>query len=128
MSALQTIFDNLTGIQAAYLDAPTNPSESVFPFALVYLANGTLTPMGATLDKQVHVVHAEIHQAKTVVSAAMSAVHIWPDRVIAALIADTTLATAGATIAFPVAYVAGPMEYANYVHYGMRFILSVKLH
>lgn len=125
---LETIVESVTGIQAVYQRPPANPDESVFPYAIVYLSTGQLTPMGATLARGIHNLIVEIHQSRTLVPAALTAVQVWPERITAALIADTTLAGSSSMIAWPVLYQAGPIDYGNYVHYGIRFTVPVKVH
>lgn len=125
---IATVLTGVSGIQAVYQQPPINPDESVFPFAIVYINSGELRPMGATLVRGIHNLYVEIHQARTVVPAALTAVQVWPERLFAALVADSTLAASSAMVVWPVLYQAGPIEYANYVHYGIRFTVPVKVH
>lgn len=128
IGAVATILSNVTGIRAVYQEPPNEPDAAVYPFAVVYINSGELTPMGASLVRGIHNLYVEIHQSRTVVPAALTAVQVWPERLFAALAGDTTLAQAQAMVAWPVLYQAGPIEYGNYVHYGIRFTVPVKVH
>lgn len=128
ISSLVTVLDNVTGIQAAYQQPPANPDESVFPFALVYIGTGEIEISASGLLRGWHNLIVEIHQSRTLVPAALTAVQVWPERIAAALAADATLNAAGGMIAGRVAYQAGPMEYGNYTHYTVRFTVPIKVH
>lgn len=129
INLLVNIFQGITGIVAAYDEPPTAPvAPATFPFAIVYINQGEMSAMSGGLDRSIHHIYAEIHQSSEVIPQALSAVQVWPERVFAALKDDTTLATANAMVHWPLLYQAGPIEYGNFRHYGIRFTIALKVH
>lgn len=124
VAALVTAAGGMTGITRAYADPPESISE--FPAAIVYAYRGELSVASYGVGKSLHTVVVEIHHSRQVAPQAINDAKVWPDRLLAALYADQTLGGAVDGIVWPVTYRATPIRYANEVHYGVRFEVTVK--
>ena len=127
-AAVIEILGNMAGITDAYGKPPISVGVNMFPFVIGYPFEGELQPMSSGWNKGLHTMVAEVHQSSKVVPDALVAVEVWPERVLEALVADTTLAALNTSVVWPLVYKAGPLEYGKSVHYGVRFEITLKIH
>jgi hypothetical protein len=127
-AAVMTILSGIAGITNVYAAPPINVSPEMFPFFIGYPFEGEMTAVSHGFTKGLHKMVAELHQSSKVVPQALVAVEVWPERMLAALAADTTLAALNTHVVWPLVYKAGPLEYGKNVHYGMRFEITLKVH
>jgi len=114
----------MAGLTRVYDDPPASLSE--FPCAFVVAASGEVSDSGAG-GIAFHAIAVEIYQGPNVTAQAVDGAKVWPDRVFAALRADQTLGGKVTHIRWPITYQALGLQYNNAIHYGMRFVVTVKV-
>lgn len=114
----------MTGLTRIYDDPPASLSE--FPCAFVVASNGEMSDSGAG-GIAFHTIAIEIYQSPNITAQAVDGAKVWPDRVFAALRTDPTLGGTITHIRWPITYQALGLQYNNAIHYGMRFLVTVKV-
>ncbi len=125
ITALVTVAGGVSGVVRVYTDPPESISE--FPAALVYAERGTLEGISSGLSRNIHQVRIDILSERTQLPQAVNEAKAWPDSVQSRLRADETLGGAVSAIVWPVTYEAIAMQYNALTHYGMRFVVPVKI-
>lgn len=125
IAALLDTLGSVTGIVRAYDDPPEALNE--FPCVIAYAFTGELNVMSAGLGKELHTLVVEVHHTRQLLPQAIDAAKVWPRRVLTALNDDLTLGGTVDAVVWPVRYRAGRLAYAEEVHYGVRFEVTVKV-
>jgi len=125
VTALVTVAGGGSGVVRAYSDPPESISE--FPAALIYAQSGTLEGVSRGLSRNMHQVRIDILSERTQLPQAVNEAKAWPDSLLGRLRADETLGGAVSGIVWPVTYEAIAMQYNALTHYGMRFVVPVKI-
>ncbi len=97
-----------------------------FPCAITYIREGE-TYDSAAGGYSLHTLVAEIYQARQIMAQAIDKAKVWPDLVRSALKANQTLGGAVSHLVWPVRYQALPLPYNDQVHFGVRFLVQVKV-
>lgn len=115
---------------------PTLMQDNQFPSAIFYVGEGMLTGTQAGIgaatanDSKSHrtvaTLIAEIHHARAISPQAIHACQVWPDKVIAALLYDSTLGGAVDAVLSDVKFEMTGIQYGPELHYGVRFEIKVK--
>jgi hypothetical protein len=123
--SLKTLLGAATGIVRAYGDPPSSISE--FPALIVYPHHGSLEVVSAGLRRGLHVIAVDIIQSRQSISDAVDLAKEWPERVLAILDANQSLAGTVDAIVWPVDYRIMPMRYGQDLLFGARFEIRVKI-
>lgn len=122
VSSIRTCVQGIPGLKRVHSDPVEAMNE--FPCAIVYAARGELgkrAGRGIAANND-HVIAVEIHHARQVLPQAVATSQAWPDQ----LLAQLTAQAATLNIQYPVTYQAGVLRYADEVHYGIRFEITVR--
>lgn len=125
ISALVTVAGTVSGVVRAYADPPESISE--FPSALVYAQSGTLEAVSSGLSRNLHAIRVDVLSSRQQLQQAVAESRDWPDSLLTQLRADETLGGVVSGIVWPVTYEAMSMTYNNLTHYGLRFVVTVKI-
>jgi hypothetical protein len=124
IGGVRAAVEGMAGLTRVYDDPPASLSE--FPCAFVVAANGEMSDSGAG-GIALHTIAIEIYQSPNITAQAVDGAKVWPDRVFAALCTDPTLGGTITHIRWPITYQALGLQYNNVTHYGMRFLVTVKV-
>lgn len=121
IAAAVTHVDNVAGILRVYSDPPDSLNE--FPCAVVYARDGRMGErMGkGVCDHRDTVIIVEVYHARQVLPQAVNASKAWPDLLMAELLTSSTL-----NILYPINWRAGPLQYNDNTHFGIRFEITVR--
>lgn len=128
VDALVTLAGTLTGLTRMYADPP--PSISEFPCGMAYIESGEYSQITQCAGRGDHNLILIIYESNTVTPQAIDRAKRWPDLVRTLLRANLTLSGtvsyigSGGSI---FAYRAGPLPYNDILHYGVRFVIPIKI-
>ena len=125
IDGLRTAVATMADLTRAYTDPPESMSE--FPAVIVYSRSGKMEALSAGLNKSLHTIVVEVHESRQVLPDAVDRAKRWPDRLMAALRADETLGGSVTAIVWPVTYRSAPLVYGNETHFGVQFLVTVKV-
>jgi len=114
----------ITGIS----NAPDEPPESanVFPFVATFDRSGTLRPRSYGWGQDVVTIYSELHMARTLLTAAISAAYGHKATFLQKLLSDPTLGGTVSTIN-EVRYTFGYLNWGEVKTVGYRFEIDVKV-
>lgn len=128
---VQAVIDNLNsviatvpGLARVYADPPESISE--FPCAITYIREGEMYDSAAG-GYSLHTLVVEIYQARQIMALAIDKAKVWPDLVRSVLRANQTLNGSISHFVWPLRYQALPLPYNDQVHFGVRFLVQVKV-
>lgn len=129
IDALTTLAGTLDGLRRMYTDPP--PSISEFPCGMVYIESGEYTQITRCAGRGDHNLVLAIYESNTITAQAIRRANRWPDLVRTLLRANLTLSGTVNYIGISnnqlFSYRAGPMPYNDILHYGVRFVIPVKI-
>lgn len=126
VDALVTLAGTLTGLTRMYADPP--PSISEFPCGMAYIESGEYIAGPSAHGN--HNLVLVIYESNTVTPQAIDRAKRWPDLVRTLLTANLTLSGTASHVGNKdrlFSYRAGPMPYNDILHYGVRFVIPVKV-
>ena len=126
VDALVTLAGTLTGLTRMYADPP--PSISEFPCGMAYIESGEYIAGPSAHGN--HNLVLVIYESNTVTPQAIDRAKRWPDVVRTLLTANLTLSGTATHVGNKdrlFRYRDGPMPYNDILHYGVRFVIPVKV-
>lgn len=116
-----------SGLKRVHGDPPESLSE--FPAAVIFALEGEITDVSVGLGRDFHTIALDIYLGRTMIADAAAAVQTWVDAISALLKSDSypLLNRTVDAIVWPVTYRVGPMQYAQMVLFGVRFLIRVKV-
>lgn len=124
IAGLNNVVAGISGLVRVYADPPESISE--FPSAITYMREGETYDTAAG-GYSLHMLVIDIYLARQILPEAINAAKAWPDRVRSALKADPTLGSTVSHVVWPMRYQALPLPYNDLVHFGVRFLVQVKV-
>lgn len=130
---MKTLSGAVAGLQALLatttLRVHAAPPESLseFPAAIVYPAEGELFAVSRGLSRDFHVLSLDIYLSRVSIADATTDVQSWISDISALLKTAPKLSGTVDAIEWPVRYRVGPMQYAQQILFGVRFLISVKI-